>query len=623
MKVIIEIRNIDSFIRSSIPDEVSNAISDRMSFLIAGAEYSPLYLRGFWDGMKRIYNKKKQLFPTGLLYLVREVLNEYKLEYEIVDCRERLELGKTLKIHNLVPYDYQQDAIDLAIKKQRGIIRIGTGGGKSLVMAGVLARLNLPSLILIHRLDIFWQLIENFRKYLKVPIGRIGGGELDIQKFNVGMIQSIAYIFNRKIKLEKNEVLKYSEPVVNFIKDTNVIITDECFSASSLVLMPDMKYMRIKDICDKKIDMVMSMNLETKKLEPKKVLNWMERAHDKKWFVLVTMGEDGLLKKIQCTDTHKFYVENEYVEARKLKIGDNLTTSDGSLEKVYRKEKSIDIGRNRYNIEVEGNHNYFVSKILVSNCHHIPADSLQEIYKHGKSAVYRYGLSATPRRTDNADLLIESVLGPKFVNISASDLIKKGFLAKPTIYLFEVKHAKLAEELKYDEVYVNEVVKNVNRNMLIRDIAKKFVDKKETVLISVSRIEHGNILEALIKQVIPNTLFVHGDTDKDVRSNSLIDLKNKTVDVIIATNIFSEGVDIPSLGVYINAKAQESEIDTLQLAGRVLRKTATKDTAIIIDMYDTGCRWLSKHSKSRLQTYKTEPEFDIKNCDNINHITII
>lgn len=76
---------------------------------------------------------------------------------------------------------------------------------------------------------------------------------------------------------------------------------------------------------------------------------------------------DGNIK-IECTLEHPFYANGNWVEAKELKVGDELLGKDGKLYKisfVTKKEKSEIV----YNFEVEDNHNYYVSEnaILVHN----------------------------------------------------------------------------------------------------------------------------------------------------------------------------------------------------------------------------------------------------------------
>jgi intein/homing endonuclease len=71
---------------------------------------------------------------------------------------------------------------------------------------------------------------------------------------------------------------------------------------------------------------------------------------------------------LKVTDIHPFYVRKSdsskdyaWVEAQDLKVGDALLMSDGKLVKIdkinhYNNQETV------YNLEVEGNHDYFVDK---------------------------------------------------------------------------------------------------------------------------------------------------------------------------------------------------------------------------------------------------------------------
>ena len=63
-----------------------------------------------------------------------------------------------------------------------------------------------------------------------------------------------------------------------------------------------------------------------------------------------------------------------------------------------------------YDIGVEDNHNFICENILVHNCHHIPAATMNNIAAQCKNAYYRIGVSATPWRDAGDEMLIEAVL---------------------------------------------------------------------------------------------------------------------------------------------------------------------------------------------------------------------
>lgn len=481
--VAIEVNNTYSHIIGVLSKYCVDQIRFATSYAVPGAHFSKVYKSGYWDGRQHLFSPKKQSFPTGLLSKIRPILTQNGVSYTIKD--NRIKPNPTLNLSFNPPFllrPYQQEAIDLSYKKQRGIIRIGTGGGKTIILAGIVGKLNIPTLILTHKKDIFWQIVDTLETSLKIPIGKIGIGQVEIQNINVAMIQTISRLFDPKIKVDKEADLELDNPE----------------------------------------------------------------------------------------------------EINKLVLS--------------------------------------VGCVIVDEAHHLNLGQYETVLNNCDNAFYKIGLSATPFRTDQADIVIEAYTGPKFVDISASWLIEHGFLAAPTIYMHQFKHKRQPSNLTYNELYDSEIVRNIDRNSLIVELAEKAIDSGKTVLVAITRIEHGEILEKLLKDIEPSTFFAHGTVDIKIRKQVLRDLDSGKRKVVISTTCFGEGVDVPNLSVLISAKAADSAVDSLQLAGRVLRITPTKTTATIIDIMDTGCRYLETHSKSRLETYKLEPKYDIKI---INNITLI
>ena len=74
--------------------------------------------------------------------------------------------------------------------------------------------------------------------------------------------------------------------------------------------------------------------------------------------------------KIECTPNHPFYINEQWIDAKKIKEGDYLFLKDGSKLKVTSIKLHV---RNEevYNFEVRDNHNYFVSSLAIlvhNNC---------------------------------------------------------------------------------------------------------------------------------------------------------------------------------------------------------------------------------------------------------------
>src|SRR5271166_4904861 len=94
-----------------------------------------------YAGVKYFFTPKTQMFPTGMIHYVRDILDKYEIEWEIVDHRPIAQPGPELPLHDVILRDYQQQAVDLALQCQRGIARMGTGAGKSSVLSGIIAKL--------------------------------------------------------------------------------------------------------------------------------------------------------------------------------------------------------------------------------------------------------------------------------------------------------------------------------------------------------------------------------------------------------------------------------------------------------------------------------------------------
>jgi superfamily II DNA or RNA helicase len=163
-------------------------------------------------------------------------------------------------------------------------------------------------------------------------------------------------------------------------------------------------------------------------------------------------------------------------------------------------------------------------------------------------------------------------------------------------------------------------VENMDRNLLICNLALKAKQSGKAVLIAVTQIQHGEILESMLQKVDPTAIFVNGQSKSEVRQQILKELGQGTVRIVVASNIYSEGVDLPALSVLINAAGAASGIHSLQLLGRILRTFPNKAKAWCIDLQDDG-KFLNNHSKERVNIYLTEPRYKLIPVKGINEVS--
>lgn len=110
-------------------------------------------------------------------------------------------------------------------------------------------------------------------------------------------------------------------------------------------------------------DSVFSYNLDKERIELSRVVNVLKRK-------TVSIYELSMGKaRVFVTAEHPFYVLRQgWVTVKDLKPGDSLKTFTGETLRVDT-AKAIHREVEVYNIEVDGNHNYFVtdSRVLVHN----------------------------------------------------------------------------------------------------------------------------------------------------------------------------------------------------------------------------------------------------------------
>lgn len=122
---------------------------------------------------------------------------------------------------------YQETAFEKGVQQGRGIFKMATGAGKSVLISAFAAFYFLPTLIVVDSVDLCKQLANEITEYTGFPCGIIQGppGTWDIKTINVGMIDSL----NNFLKNKKN----LKTPQAKFLKSLEVLMIDECHHATA------------------------------------------------------------------------------------------------------------------------------------------------------------------------------------------------------------------------------------------------------------------------------------------------------------------------------------------------------------------------------------------------------
>jgi superfamily II DNA or RNA helicase len=285
-------------------------------------------------------------------------------------------------------------------------------------------------------------------------------------------------------------------------------------------------------------------------------------------------------------------------------------------------------GRRRtYNFEVEKFHTYVIGNgAIVHNCHHLQADSWR-IALEKCDARYKVGLSATIYLSKNGmakgTIWLVGSTGPILFTLTPSDLIQKGWLNTPVIRFTTAPapNKEISEKSSYGVQYRDAIVKNNNRNQLIARIAKRCKKKGYRPLITVSRIEHADLIAKELEALGLTVAIVIGKTPAKTREQYCLDVKERRTDVLMGT-VFGEAVDLPFLEAVIIADGGKSNVLTMQRL-RNLTPTdgndRTRHTPLPVEHYvpvyefaDVCTTMMARHSHERLKMYRTHEKFVVK-----------
>lgn len=211
-----------------------------LSFISEATRFSFAVKSGRWDGRTRLLSRKLE-FPSGLLDDVVRFLIGRSFDVEIKDKRVALEIETSLDWTGPSLRNYQESAVDVAISKGRGMMKLATGAGKTNIISAIVGHYNTTTIVYVVSLDLLNQVKETLEKGLSVPIGMIGDGNCKIEKINVVSVWSAASAFNEKYTSTEEDVKadtwspsdQQKKDIRDLVGAANLIILDEAQFAAA------------------------------------------------------------------------------------------------------------------------------------------------------------------------------------------------------------------------------------------------------------------------------------------------------------------------------------------------------------------------------------------------------
>lgn len=189
-----------------------------------------------WDGKKSLYKHKE--FPIGFLWRTGLTLRVEGYLVEVKDKRSKPKLlpDKFKPQFRGVLRPYQERALSGLMNRQRGLVDIATGGGKTVIALALMAKRPVHTFVIVPTIELVNEWIYKSKEYLKFPEGihRVGfasGRQYNLGIFNIINIQSLYNALFRNTK-QKKTLEKY-RTIQNLYLNADMLIVDEAHHGSA------------------------------------------------------------------------------------------------------------------------------------------------------------------------------------------------------------------------------------------------------------------------------------------------------------------------------------------------------------------------------------------------------
>lgn len=264
--------------------------------------------------------------------------------------------------------------------------------------------------------------------------------------------------------------------------------------------------------------------------------------------------------------------------------------------------------------------------VVTDEAHGAKAKTINTILGHtfGK-AYYRFGVSGTFPEEDTCEILtIQSVLGPKITEVSATELKEKGIITPMEIKVVIMNHQDLEFGGRMKEIRKSGNGKDafdlekeyIHLSDKRLEFIKKIVDKCSTnTLLLFHTIEYGQKIFNKLSSEISDKEFFYIDGGISGKKREIIKKEMENTDgkvkVLVASfGTLSTGVSINAIFNVIFADSFKSEQVIIQSIGRALRLHSDKQRAMIFDIVDIFSE--NETSNILFKHYKEREKFYIK-----------
>lgn len=237
--------------------------------------------------------------------------------------------------------------------------------------------------------------------------------------------------------------------------------------------------------------------------------------------------------------------------------------------------------------------------LVIDECHHGTSETYRKVMSYFRPS-FTLGLTATPERADGEDLL--SVFQNVAHKLDLRSAVEQGTLVpvrciriKTNIDMRDVR----ISGFKYNAQDLESTIRVPERNQLIVDTWKEYVQDKPTVIFCAS-VSHAEEIAGRFRDAGIEARCVSGGTNAKERKEILENYETGSIPVLCACDLLNEGWDSPHTQVLFMARPTMSRTIYLQQLGRGMRKSPGKEFLMVFDFVDNANLFNMPYSLHRI-----------------------
>lgn len=237
--------------------------------------------------------------------------------------------------------------------------------------------------------------------------------------------------------------------------------------------------------------------------------------------------------------------------------------------------------------------------LIIDEAHHAAADTYQKVLSYFKSD-FTLGLTATPERTDETDIL--DIFKHTVHRLDIQTAVEIGELVPvrcirihTNIDLSKVRFHSVQYHIRdlESKIFVPE------RNQLIVDTWLQYVKDKRTVIFCAS-VKHAEEIAERLYRAGVTAEAVSGAMKASLRQEVMERFQKGEVKVLCACDLLNEGWDCPETEVLFMARPTMSKVLYIQQLGRGMRLAEGKEILMVFDFVDNAGQFNTPYSMHRM-----------------------